>query len=159
MGNGVNAPGATPWAPMEMGRPSTPNYEAAETDISKFMQSPQIRQAIEEMSLQGGDAQRSYMAGQSKMLGSGTTSGSNAGAMANIAAMAEKNRNSMTTGLAQAQMDAFNRAKNAANDWRQRQYGIDLGGYQQEQAGRGKAIGDLVGAISSVYGGYLGGLK
>jgi hypothetical protein len=148
MGNG-NGKGM-PWGPMESGRPDTPAYEAQDTNIQHFMDSPQIRQAIEEMATRGGDAQRAYMAGQSKMLGSGTTSGSNSGALANIAALAEKNRNTATTGLAQAQMDAFNRARQAANEFKQRQYATDLGAYNNEEANRGQAVGSIGTGIGSL---------
>lgn len=145
-----------PWGPMESGRPNAPAYEQYDTNIQHFMDSPEIRQAVEDAALQGGNAQRGYMAAQSKLLGSGTSSGSQSGALANIAAQAEKNRNAMTMGLAGQQMDAFNRAKQARNELLARQYGVDLGAYGQEQNARGQAIGALLGGGANAFGQYLG---
>lgn len=147
----------TPWGPMESGRPATPQYEAYDTDTSHFMDSPEARQALAEMATQGGDAQRNYLAGASKALGSGTTSGSMQGRLANISALAEKNKNAALTGIAGQKMDAFNRAKEAANRLKQGQYGADMNAYGQEEQGRGQAVGGLLNGILSLGGSYLGG--
>ncbi len=152
---GANGQG-TPWGPMESGRPNTPQYEAYDTDTSHFMDSPEARQALAEMATQGGDAQRNYLAGASKALGSGTTSGSMSGRIANIAALAEKNKNAALTDIASKKMEAYNRAKEAANRLKQGQYASDLGAYGQEENARGNAIGGLAGGLASLGGSYLG---
>lgn len=145
-----------PWGPMEFGRPNAPAYEQYDTNVQHFMDSPEIRQAAEDASLQGGNAERGYLAAQSKRLGSGTSSGSQQGALANIAAQSEKNRNALVTSLAEKQMDAFNRARQARNDLLARQYGVDLGAYGNEQNARGGAIGSLLGGLGHLGGAYLG---
>ena len=162
MGNGAG----TPWGPMESGRPQTPNYEAYDTnpnDFKGFDYSPMAAAAKNEIALGGGNAQRQYLAGQSKLLGSGTTSGSNSGQLANIAAQTEKNQNNAANQFAQEgyqsqmqQMDAFNRAKQLANSLKAGQYGQDLGAYGQEEQGRGAAIGGLTGGLADILGRYLG---
>lgn len=157
MGDALTKGKGTPWGPMESGRPDVPVYEQYDTDTSHFMDSPEARQALAEMATQGGDAQRQYLAGQSKMLGSGTTSGSESGRLANISALAEKNKNAALTSIAGQKMDAFNRAKDAANRLKQGQYASDLGAYGQEQSGRGAAIGGLAGGAAGLLGSYLGG--
>lgn len=158
MGDALTKGKGTPWGPMESGRPDAPVYEQYDTDTSHFMDSPEAREALAEMATQGGDAQRQYLAGQSKMLGSGTTSGSQSGRLANISALAEKNKNSALVNIAGQRMDAFNRARDAANRLKQSKYGADLGAYGQEESGRGQAIGGLLGGLASLGGGYLGGL-
>ncbi len=146
-----------PWGPMESGRPDRPAFEQYDTDTSHFMDSPEAKAALAEMATQGGDAQRQYLAGASKALGSGTTSGSMQGRMANIAALAEKNKNAALTDIASKKMDAFNRAKEAANRLKAGQYNADQEAYGQEQAGRGAAVGGLLKGLASLGGGYLGG--
>lgn len=156
MGNVLTGGQGTPWGPTEFGRPNTPAYESYDTDISHFMNTPQIQQAANDAALQGGNAERGYLAAQSKMLGSGTSSGSQQGALANIAAQNEKNKNALITGLAQTSMDAYNRARQARNDLLSRQYGIDLGAYGNEQNARGEAIGSLLGGLGKLGGTYWG---
>lgn len=156
MGDTLTKGTGTPWGPMESGRPATPQYEAYDTDTSHFMDSPEAKQALAEMATQGGDAQRNYLAGASKALGSGTMSGSAGGRLANIAALAEKNKNAALTSIAGQKMDAFNRAREAANRLKQGQYATDLGAYGQEENARGQAIGGLAGGLASLGGAYLG---
>lgn len=157
MGDALTKGTGTPWGAMESGRPDRPQYEAYDTNTSHFMDSPEARQALADMATQGGDAQRNYLAGASKALGSGTTSGSMQGRMANISALAEKNKNAALTGIAGQQMDAYNRAKEAANRLKQQQYGQDAEAYGQEQQGRGAAIGGLTGGLAKLLGGVYGG--
>ncbi len=155
-----------PWGPMEGGRPSAPVYEQYDTDPNHFKgfdYSPMAAQAKNEIALGGGNAARQYLADQSKMLGSGTTSGSGSGQLANIAAQTEKNQAGAANQFAleaynsqQQQMDAYNRAKEARNRLLQGQYGADMGAYGQEEQGRGQAIGGLLGGLASLGGGYLG---
>ncbi len=149
----------TPWGPMEYGRPDAPQYETDfATDLGKYMTGPELAAAKEQLAVEGGENQRQYMAGQSKMLGSGTTSGSNAGALANIQALTQKNQNNAALQIGKEQMDAFNKAKMARNQLMSQKYGIDSQNYGQEQAGRGQAVGSLLGAGASMGGSYLGGL-
>lgn len=159
MGDAVTKGKGTPWGPMESGRPDVPVYEEYDTDTSHFMDSPEAREALAQMATQGGDAQRNYLAGASKALGSGTMSGSAGGRLANIAALAEKNKNTALTQIAGQKMDAFNRAKEAKNRLKQAQYGADLGAYGDEQQGRGAAMGGLLGGVASLGGSYLGGRR
>lgn len=156
MGDALTTGKGTPWGPMETGRPDVPKYEEYDTNTAHFMDSPEARQALAEMATQGGDAQRNYLAGASKALGSGTTSGSMQGRLANIAALAEKNKNAALTDIASRKMDAFNRAREAKNRLLQGQYGADLGAYGAEEQGRGQAIGGLLGGLTSLGGSYLG---
>lgn len=158
MGDTLTKGAGTPWGPMESGRPDRPNYEQYDTDLSKYMQGPEVEALREAFALQGGDAGRQYMAAQSKMLGSGTTSGSNAGRLANIAALTQKGTNAATLAAAKEQMDAFNRARDARNRLLAQQYGADANAYGQEQQARGSAIGGLLGGGANVLGSYLGGL-
>jgi hypothetical protein len=159
MGDALTKGTGTPWGPMESGRPAVPQYEQYDTNTANFMDSPDARQALADLATQGGDAQRNYLAGASKAMGSGTTSGSMQGRMANIAALAEKNKNSALTSIAGQKMDAFNRAKEARNRLLQGQYGADMGAYGAEQQGRGAAMGGLLGGLASLGGSYLGGQK
>ena len=156
MGEALTKGTGTPWGPMESGRPNTPQYEAYDTNTAHFMDTPESRQALAELATQGGDAQRNYLAGASKALGSGTSSGSMQGRLANISALAEKNKNAALTGIAGQQMDAFNRAREAANRLKQGQYGQELGAYQNEENARGQAIGGLTGGLLKLGGSYLG---
>ncbi len=168
MGDALTKGTGTPWGPMESGRPQTPNYETDfATDPTQFKggfdYSPLASQLKNDIALQGGNAQRNYLAGTSKLLGSGTTSGSGAGQLANIAAQTEKNQNAANLDIGRMgwedqlrAMDAFNAAKNARNRLKQGQYGTDLGAYGQEEQGRGEAIGGLLGGLGRLGGGYLG---
>ena len=157
MGDTLTKGTGTPWGPMESGRPSVPQYEQYDTNTAHFMDSPEAKQALAELATQGGDAQRNYLAGASKALGSGTMSGSAGGRLANIAALAEKNKNTALTQIAGQQMDAYNRAKQLRNQLLQGQYGADMNAYGQEQQGRGAAIGGLLGGLANLGGSYLGG--
>jgi len=156
MGDTLTKGKGTPWGAMESGRPDAPQYEAYDTNTAHFMDTPEARQALAEMATQGGDAQRNYLAGASKALGSGTMSGSAGGRLANIAALAEKNKNAALTGIAGQQMDAFNRARQLRNQQLQSTYGQQLGAYQNEENARGNATGALLGGIASLGGSYLG---
>ena len=150
----------TPWGPMEYGRPDDPNFETDfATDPSKYMSGPEYEQMKQQLAVEGGENQRQYMAGQSKMLGSGTTSGSNAGALANIQALTQRNEQNAGLQIAKEKMDAFNKAKMARNQLMAQKYGIDSQNYGMEQQGRGQAVGSLLGAGATLGGGYLGGRK
>lgn len=157
MGDALTKGKGTPWGAMESGRPDAPVYEQYDTNTANFMDSSEAREALAQLATQGGDAQRNYLAGASKALGSGTTSGSMQGRLANISALAEKNKNSALTGIASDKMNAFNRAKEAANRLKQGQYGIDSNAYGQEQNARGQAVGSLIEAPLKLAGAYFGG--
>ena len=158
MGDALTKGTGTPWGAPEFQKPNAPQYDTNyATNVGDYMKGPQVDQIRQQVALQGGDAARQYGANQSKMLGgNGTTSGSNAGQLANIAAQTEQAGNAGTLAAALQQMDAFNQAKAAKNKILSDQYGQELGAYGQEQQGRGQAIAGLEGGLGSLLGGYLG---
>lgn len=152
MGNGKG----TPWGPMDTGRPDDFNPETDPNKFQGFDYSPIKAQLMNEIGLQGGDAQRQYLASQSKLLGSGTQQGSQSGRLANLAAMTQKNQSSLAADIAMKEwkdkvelMNAFNRAKQA-------KYQADLGAFNNEQQGRAGFIGSALGAGAQGLGAYLG---
>lgn len=147
----------TPWGPMEYGKPGDLQLETDPSKIKGFDYSELKKAALEDIASAGGDAQRQYLAGSSKALGSGSSSGSRMGRLAGLAADTQKNqaRTAMEFALRewqdkQGMMDSINRA-------RQAKYNAENANYQGEQNQRGQAVGNLLNPLALLTGGYLGG--
>lgn len=155
----------TPWGPMDTGRPDAPAFQALATDPNQFNafdRSGQKASLQRDIGLAGGQAARSFGAQASKMLGSGTRSSNTAGRLADIAAQTEKNKIDASNQIAfqewedkKSLMDAFNRARMAANDASMRKYDIDSDAFGKEQQGRGDFWSGLAQAGGQIAGGLL----
>lgn len=147
----------TPWGPMQSGDPGELNLETDPSKFKGFDYSQLKQQMLEDLALQGGDAQRQMLAGTSKALGSGTMSGSTLGRLSNLAAQTQKNQGRVSAEMAMREwqdkkdlMDSYNRAREASHRAKQDRFGAEQGGRGAFWQGMGNVAG---GAL----GGWLGG--
>lgn len=159
----------TPWGAMETGRPDAPNFQSYMSDPNAFKGvdlSPLKAQRQKEAGLLGNQASRSYQAQAAKMFGpSGTATADVTRRLGDISTQTQYNQQKIAADVAQAEwnskmqeMDAFNQARQRANQLLADKYNADAAAFNAEQQARGNFVSSGLGTLGSIAGAVIGGL-
>ena len=152
------------WGPMKTGKPNAPAYEtdyASDPTTFRGADLSALRaEGQRQADLKGGAAQTQFMAGASKAMGPGSSSSDMGRRLSEIASQTayDQQRAVGETALQEwqskmAQLEAFNRAKNARNTLANQRYQTDLGAFSSEEEKRAKQQAAMAQVLGSVIGG------
>lgn len=155
----------TPWGAMQTGRPETPNFEAYDSDLSRWKpdMSSVIREGERSNALAGGAASRQLQANLSRGL-RGSRTADSARREQDIAARTDFNNRKVVAdaemeslNMAMRQMDAYNRAIQMRNQLKADKYNADAAAFNNEQAQRGQFVNTGLGVLGTIAGAALSG--